>query len=194
MDQITLKLIGASALLMHSDKFSDPLNPATRAHKTLTSKRTKTDEDYVAIARSEWEGGLYHNDEIGPYMPTQNIRSAIIDGGKLNKLGANIKRSVLILEDKSRLEYKGPRDVESMWTSGRFHDVRSVVVSRGRVMRYRPKFEQWSLTITLTYDPKVIEREQLIACARNAGTFIGIGDFRPNKGGQMGRFSVEVVQ
>jgi hypothetical protein len=193
MENLKVRLIGVSPLLMHSDKFADPLNPETKAHKAITSKRKKTDEDHAAIARSEWFGGLYYDREIGPYLPTQNIRSAIVDGAKLNKLGTHVKRSVLILEDQAKLEYKGPRDASALWDSGRFHDARSVVVGTSRLMRYRPKFDDWAVTLNVMYNPEVIDRDQLIACMKNAGKFIGIGDFRPNKGGQLGRFDVEVM-
>ena len=37
---------------MHSDKFANPLHPATKAHKALTGKRKKTDDDHEAIAKS----------------------------------------------------------------------------------------------------------------------------------------------
>ena len=39
MQSVTLKLIGQSALLLHSDRGANPLAAETVAHKALTSKR-----------------------------------------------------------------------------------------------------------------------------------------------------------
>ena len=50
MKSIKVKLSGSSALLMHSDRFANPLDPLTKAHKELTGKRKKTDDDHIAIA------------------------------------------------------------------------------------------------------------------------------------------------
>jgi hypothetical protein len=111
----------------------------------------------------------------------------------LNKLGAAMQRGTVILDDKIPLEYVGPRTIEGLWNDPRFRDARSVVVSRARLMRYRPMFQEWAVTVDLTFDPQILEADQIFQCAENAGKFIGLGDFRPNKGGSFGRFTVESV-
>lgn len=194
MDVITLKLTSASALLMHSDRLANPLDPMTRAHKTLTDKRKRTQEDHELIAHSEWRWSMYWAEGIGPYLPSANIRSAIVEGGKLSKLGKALQRGTLILDDKIPLQYSGPREPDAMWDSGQFYDCRSVVVGTKRIMRYRPMFLSWSVQVDITYDASVIDAAQILQSARAAGNLIGIGDFRPNKGGNFGRFDVEQVK
>lgn len=188
MNIIKLKIIGTRPLLMHSDKFADPLNPLTKAHKELTSKRKKTDEDHEAIAKSEWLGGLYI-DEKGPYLPGVNIESSIIAGGKLSKMGTALKRSIEIMDEKCHLVYDGPRSAEKLWHAG-FYDARSVKVQSARLMRYRPLFRQWECECSIAFDPDSINREQVIRCLEDAGQYCGVGDYRP----KFGRFRVEVVE
>lgn len=187
MQIIKLKIVGTRPLLMHSDKFADPLNPLTKAHKQLTGKRKKTDEDHEAIAKSEWLGGLYI-DEIGPYIPGINIESSLVAGGKLSKLGTQLKRSVEIMDEKCYLDYAGPKEPEALWNAG-FYDSRSVKVQSARLMRYRPLFRQWSCDVSVMFDAESINRDQVIQCLKDAGIYCGIGDFRP----KFGRFSVEVL-
>lgn len=193
MKQITLKFIGTSPLLQACDRLADPLDPATIRHKELTSKRKKTEEDHALIARSQWQGLLYWDDELGIYMPTQNIRASIIGGAKLNKLGMQIKRGTIMMEAKVPLDYGKKLTIDQLWEQG-YIDRRSVVVSQARVMAYRPKFAKWSLQATLTYDESTLDENQIIQSAENAGRFIGIGGFRPEKGGTFGRFDVEKVK
>jgi len=194
MKTVTLKLTAESPILMHSDRYADPLDPMTKAHKVLTSKRKKQDEDHEAIAKSEWMGGLYHDDDIGPYIPGQNVKSSLVGAAKFHRMGATFKRSVLILDDRIKLEYSGPRDPEKLWGISKHVDSRSVVVGQSRLMRYRPKFHDWTLTVNVVFSPEMLEESDLIRAAENAGMFIGIGDYRPEKGGAFGRFSVEVVK
>lgn len=193
MDLLTMRFTGTSPLLMHSDRLANPLDAATKAHKALTIKNKKTDEDHEAIARSEWRSALYWNQEIGPYLPTANLRAVIVDAGKLAKLGAAIQRGTLLLADKEPLHYKGPRDPDTLWSSGLYYDCRSVVFSKKRLMRYRPMFTEWAINVSIMYDPKVVEARQLLACAETGGRLIGLGDYRPNKGGWFGRFDVQQV-
>ena len=190
MENLKLRFTGQSALLMHSDRYANPLDAMAKRHKQLTSKRKKTDEDHVEIARSEWEGSLYFDDSAGPYMPSINVRSCIVEGGKLNKLGAAIQRGTIIMDDVLPLAYDGPRTLDALWADAKFRDVRSVVVARQRLMRCRPRFSAWGVEFDIYYDPSIIDRAQLFQAAVNAGQFIGLGDYRPNKGGPFGRFEV----
>lgn len=188
MEIIKLKITGTRPLLMHADIFADPLNPLTKAHKELTSKRKKTDEDHEAIAKSEWRGGLYFDEVEGPYIPGVNLEASIVAGAKMAKLGSTVKKAVEVLDERCRLEYTGPRDVAGLWEA-RFYDARSVKVQTARLMRYRPMFRNWHFIAEIAFDETVINRNELLKAINDAGQLCGIGDYRP----KFGRFSVEVL-
>jgi hypothetical protein len=192
MKQLKLKINGISPVLLACDRLADPLDKKTIAHKELTSKRKKTEEDHFAIARSQWEGLLYWDDEIGVYMPSQNIRASLVGGAKLNKLGMQIKRGTMILEEKITLNYGKKLTVQQLWDQ-KYIDRRSVVVSQARVMAYRPKFDVWSLSFEIIYDESILDEKQILSSFENAGKFIGIGGFRPEKGGIFGRYEILVI-
>lgn len=187
MKTIQVNITGLRPLLMHADVFADPLNPLTKAHKALTSKRKKTDDDHEAIAKSEWRGGLYFDEEVGPYIPGVNIEAALVSGAKLSKLGTQVKRSVEIMDERCKLEYEGPRSVQALWDRG-FYDARSVKVGQARIMRYRPIFRHWKAVCVIAYDPETIDRDQVLKCLEDGGQYCGVGDYRP----RFGRFNVEV--
>lgn len=192
MNTIKLKFTGTSPYLMHSDRYANPLDPMTKAHKEITSKRKKTEEDQLAIARSEYTGSLYlDGDKV--VVPTINIRASLIDGAKLNKLGTAFQKGTMILEEHVPLEHGGPRDWRKLFDNPSYVDCRSVVVSRARLMRYRPRFNDWSFTVEIVYDETIIDRDSILLSARNAGSFCGIGDYRPVKRGPFGRYEVEEV-
>ncbi len=193
MNTLKVKLTGTSPLLMHSARFADPLDPATKAHKVLTSKRKRTDADLEAIAKSEWIGGLYFNDKVGPYIPTTNIKACLTDGAKVNKLGSTVKKAVIALDDVARLEYDGPRTIEEMWADSKFVYVCAVIVGRARIMRYRPCFHGWSLKCEFLFDEQTIDAAQLVEAFDNAGRLVGLGDYRPVNSGTFGRFTVEQI-
>lgn len=192
MKELTLKITGISPILLSCDKLADPLDPATVAHKALTSKRKKTEEDHLAIARSQWEGLLYWDDEMNVILPTQNIRATMLNGAKMNKLGTQIKRGTIMLEDKVPLNYGKKLTKDQLWEA-RYLDRRSVVVSNARVMAYRPKFKDWTATFTIAYDESILDESDIVRSMQNAGSFVGIGGFRPEKSGTFGRFEVEVA-
>lgn len=189
MEIIKFRITGTRPLLMHSDKFVDPLNPLTVEHKKLTSVKKKTDETHVAIAYSEWRAGMHYDEGIGPYIPSTMIEANIISGAKLSKLGTHAKRAIEVLDFKVPLQYEGPRTIEGLWEQ-RFYDARSVKVQTARLMRYRPMWLNWWAEFELAFDGEVLDRSQVISAVEAGGALIGIGDYRP----KFGRFSVEVVQ
>jgi hypothetical protein len=108
MEALKIKVTGTHPLLMHSDKFANPLAPETKAHKELTSKRKKTDEDHEAIARSEFIAGAYWDEQTGFFVPGQNFDASFLAGAKLQKLGTHWKRGALVLEGRVKLLHDGP--------------------------------------------------------------------------------------
>lgn len=191
MQAITLKFTGESAMLLHSDRGANPIHPDSVAHKALTSKRRKTDEDHMAIAKSEYLLGFYGGDEIA--IPSTNIKSTLVEGAKLNKLGSAFNRCVMILSDMVPVAHSGPKSKAKMWETPACVDVRSVKFGQARLMRYRPRLNDWSLMVDVMFDEMMVEKGQIIAAAENAGRYIGLGDYRPAKGGPFGRFAVEVL-
>ena len=194
MEILKLELTGLSPLLMHSERGANPLDPDTKAMKAVTGKKKKTDEDYEEMALRDWSMAMYFDDEIGPYIPGLNIRASIVAGGKMNKLGTTLQKGTMILATKIPLEYEGPRKIKELWANPKYRDIRSVVVGQARTMRCRPIFHSWKLIVDVNYDTKIIDTDNIMLSAENAGSYIGIGDFRPGKGnGSYGRYEVKIV-
>lgn len=71
-------------------------------------------------------------------------------------------------------------------------DARPVVIpaTKGRIMRYRPKYERWSLRFEMTILTDLIDTDTAHMFLNEAGLQIGVGDFRPQKRGPFGTFRV----
>lgn len=188
MIEFSITLHGTAGLLMHSARLSNPLDPAAKALKKVSAKRSKTDDDHEEMARLEHAGGLYHDIDLGPYIPGENIARALVDGAKLSKRGVKVTRGVFISSDINPLSYDGPRDIDGLWKDGRFRHMASVKVGTARVMRCRPFFQNWALEATGILDPSVLELDEIADIATTAGQMIGLGDWRP----RYGRFTATV--
>lgn len=189
MIKFSITLTGTAPLLMHNSRLSNPLDAATKALKKYTGKRNKTDEDHEAIARLEFAGGLYFDSDMGPFIPGENIARCLVDGAKLTKMGVKVTRGVFIATDVNPVAYNGPRDEDGLWNAGWRH-MASVKVGTSRTMRCRPWFPEWRVQAERIVDPSVLELSDIAAIADNAGSLIGLGDWRP----RFGRFTATVEQ
>lgn len=184
--EMTLTLIGVGPMLMHNERLANPLDPIARQMKEITSKRKKTDDDIAELARLEFEGGLYWDADLGPYVPSWNIKRSVQDGAKLNKLGKAVERALTPLVQSVPLRYQGPRDVDGLWRAG-YYDIRSVKVGTNKVSRCRPRFEAWTLEVPCDLATDVLNVAELEQVIRNAGLMVGLGDFRQRFGRYEGK-------
>jgi len=69
-------------------------------------------------------------------------------------------------------------------------DARPVVIQKARIVRYRPRFDKWELDFTLRLHDDQLPTEVIKEILDYAGLYVGIGDFRPGKGGKFGKFMV----
>lgn len=182
---------GTRPLLMHNERLASPLNPYSRRIAELAGVRAKTEEQLWQIARLQFEGGMYFDEQLGPYIPANMLRKSLIKGARHYRAGKQVERGVSIADFMMPLGYDGPRDIEGLWGGGRspFVDLRPVKVpGGGRVDRCRPVFHNWVIEAEVILDPQAIDAKKFGEAARWAGDMEGIGDYRE----MYGRFSVAI--
>jgi hypothetical protein len=57
-------------------------------------------------------------------------------------------------------------------------------------VRYRPVFKDWELEFDINIGDDQIPIEVIKQALDHAGLYVGIGDFRPGRGGKFGKFMV----
>ncbi len=103
-------------------------------------------------------------------------------------------REGLIVEEVEEFDYDRSlgTNAEELALSVQF--TVGVVVRRARVLRTRARFDEWAATIRVDTDPELVDREQLLTWLDIGGRRIGVGNWRPEKSGQFGRFEVKNIQ
>lgn len=174
MEKVTVRIEGTSPLLMH--RF--PIGDEDQKSKTKNLKKTEDDVDSY----------LYVDDQGALVQPSTHIIGALkkagakfqITGqGKMTYKNLMGSGAVIIDPDMIPHEYQD-------WEIDR----RPVVVQRSRIVRSRPLLKKWALTFEAEYDDEEISKATFKELLDYAGRRVGIGDFRPEKGGPFGRFIV----
>lgn len=189
MEQIKIRITGTAPLMMHADTLANPLSPITKAHKELTGKRKKTDDDHLAIARSEFLAGCYWSRDEGFFIPGQNLDATFLGGAKLQKMGVHWKRACMVLENRVKLLHDGPATPDKLWEDPSYVDCRGVKVGAAKLMRYRPIFLDWAAELTVTVNTDVLDVNEAKKAIEDGGALIGTCEYRP----RFGRFEVAYV-
>jgi len=161
--------------------------------KAVSSKRKKTDADHDELARLEWFAGLYRTDN-DLVIPAHVLESALVAGAKKSKRGVQAKSGLFIAEH-APMSFTGKPDqindntLAELFDSGSFTFTCGVRVGTAKVMRTRPMFKDWSLLVSIQYDPDVLNSRDIEEIVTDAGRQVGIGDWRP----KYGRFTATPV-
>lgn len=194
MKELKVKITGMRPLVLHNGLMADPTNPYTVAIKKITSKGSKklTEHDYAERDRLEWEAGLYWSDEIGGIViPSDNLERCILEGAKKNRLGKDFAAAVFVQEPEVKAEHRlAGKTKERIYADAGYTLRKGVKVQLSRIIRIRPMLPSgWSLAFTVEFDESIVNRQAVITALTEAGSLVGLGDWRP----KFGRFSVEVL-
>jgi hypothetical protein len=187
MKILKYKAIGTAPLLMHSDKTANPLNSYTKKLKEFTGKRNKTDDDHLAIAEIEFEASLYWNERQGYFIPSANIEATLLASAKHFKLGQLWKQAAVVINDAPLIFRHSKLPPAELFKLPQYVDIRTVKVQASKNMRCRPIFHEWNFEFEVMLDEGKLNESQVDQVIKNAGSYIGIADWRP----KFGRFEVE---
>ena len=182
----TLKITwkGISPLIMHSCKCVNPLHPISKEIRKLNDKPRgqKLTEELERLSDLEWEAGAYWQDGIGLYIPGENVEATIRNGAKVNKKGKDIEKYVNVTDLYIPFNYGENLSKKELIKRLEYRDTRPMVVSRSRILRTRPRFDQWNITFNLIYDESKIDLDTIVNAMTYAGSYVGLCDSRPKYG------------
>lgn len=168
--KVRVDMKGKTALLMH--KF-----PMVEIE--AIEKKSKEDQAEISAYRDEKSGNLY--------IPGLNIQRALVAGATYSKgkgrssLQKQVAACVMVEPEYVDLgikEYK--------------IDSRPIVVpaTKGRIIRHRPRIDDWGASFFVEYDDSLLTEAQLRKVIDDTLERVGLLDFRPEKKGPFGRAMV----
>jgi hypothetical protein len=138
------------------------------------------------------EAKLYvgHDDKT-LIIPQPNLLRCLVEGGRFHKIGraqVTTKTSSLLY---ACLDIEGaeiPLLHKQPWKV----DTRAVRIpaTGGRILAHRPMFDDWRLEFNAKLDTEICGVKLIRQIINDAGSRIGLGDYRPATKGPFGKFSV----
>ena len=186
MKKIDVTLKGIAPLLMHSPRGVDPTDPLQKKMREITSKgsKKKTAADLLEQDWLEFQLAIYYENGR-PVIPDSAILGTLQAGARANRRGREVQAGVEVADEFAPLDYAGPRGLRELYDA-RFVDRRPAGVQKARVMRVRPRFNEWAVSFRLLVDDEVMNVADVKTALDTAGLRCGLLDYRP----RFGRFEV----
>lgn len=182
MGRVRCNLVGTTPLIMHrfaSKAWHELLLPSPKKNAAEKAESLKHDpvgefREALYMNRSKSEPALFH-------YPTnafaKALAAAAIDIPGATK--SQMSRLTSIYSTQINM-FGCPELFMAM--------VRSSDMARTPDVRSRPIFSEWACSIEIQFVSSLIKERQLINLLAAAGIIVGLGDWRPQKGGPYGQF------
>lgn len=192
LEVIAVEVEGLSPLLQH--KWDEKNLKEIRDRNTGKVNKDKGARDF-RNPEEEFNGARYIDRKGRDCCPAVQFKKAMAavaaEKAIHNVTKASIFRWVQVTSmDRSSVDLvpiehdqKQPRCREDMVRVGPFG-------KRVAMLRYRPEYNNWRCQIQIQFNASVISAEQMVNLLNWAGMGIGIGEWRPEKSGDFGRFRV----
>jgi hypothetical protein len=180
---INCTVTGLSPLLVHAIPAHVLFPEATRAALNGGEKKTPQEQARASL----YLGG---KDGKTPVLPAANIYKAIIEAGRLHKVGKRqittrdtsmVPSGIWIEESELVIESPEPWTVHSKMVTNE--------ATKSKVPSHRPRWDKWSVSFTLQVDDETFSENLVRTLVNDAGKRIGVGSHRPERKGPFGRFS-----
>lgn len=176
---VTIKVEGITPLLMN------PLNEkAQQLLKQYWDGMKKPKEKTKVTPKEIAEAKIYYTPDGKIGFPSSGFKRGIETVmPQFDKYGKkDIKGGVFFLEEIVPIKFK-IKKVNQGWG-------RSSGMNRTPMPTIRPEFTEWSCELKTRFNTEIINLEQLINLLNWAGTYCGLGDWRPEKRGTYGQYQV----
>ena len=176
--RIEVPIQGISPLIVHrfgakaTKEMEDKKLGKAKSAKHVITNPKKEFEDAKHISAEGWEG-----------FPVGGMKKCIVRGAKAVGLTmTDIRAGVFIEPDCQRTNLFRIHGKSEL----RKDHVR--LSSGAPDIRYRPEYIEWGATLVITFNEGLLSKDQLLQAVYAAGYGTGIGDWRPERGGDFGRF------
>ena len=142
-----------------------------------------------------WKERLHVTDNGEVYIPASALKQCLVGGAKyLNEKikGQGQKTWAGKIEKAVRCPDDVPLGIKAGDVTGEWIYVNADGVrgSGKRVYRCFPRIDSWKAEVTLLILDPILDPDTVVRQLTAAGAFIGIGRWRPEKGGENGTFTV----
>ena len=182
---VVFEITGKSPLLMHNPS-------AMKAHDGTIKKPT-----VIPTPEEEARLGLYLNGDGQLYVPAVSFRNAIMSAGVGKKIGKQTAWKMIscgCFAIETQCVLVNVKTNKALTTYTNVNQARVVIPKGGAVIRCRGEVANWKTKLALEIDDDFITPPQVLELFTLAGRMIGVMDWRPEKKGIYGRFSVAVMK
>lgn len=178
--RVAVRLNGESPLIVH--RFEEKA-----ITEMLAKQRGLPFERQKKNPHKDYEASKYINEKGQDCIPVMTVKKAMIEASTFSDdmTKKQTRGGFFILGEYAPLDFDQVRMRKDM--------VRLSGIGRTPDIRFRAEYLGWSVDLVIEFNPRLLTPDQLLYLLREAGSSVGICEWRIQKDGNYGAFSVETL-
>lgn len=184
--KVKIPIRGTTPLIVH--RFSEKAKKAM-----LDAMQGKKSPKQAKDPEAEYEAAFYRLKDGERYgFPAIGFKQAMVSATRF--FGKDV--SMVLVRQTVFVHGEEGEDQPLIPIDGTPH-MREDVVTVGRGghdLRYRPEFPEWSATVPVEFVTATFTLDSVVSLIEAAGLGVGVGEWRPEKNGDFGQFTVDTTR
>jgi hypothetical protein len=178
VETVNVEVIGTSPLICRNwSQTQKDLMLAKQTKRACKAREAKKPE-------RDYEESLYRHPQGGYGFPAVAFKAAAVRAGTYAEMKMTFLRGAFhVSGEMVKLNGEPSMREDMVRLQGKVADI-----------RYRGQFAEWSAVVPIQVNVSVLSIEQLANLLVIAGFAVGVGEWRPEKNGQYGRFEIGSIQ
>jgi hypothetical protein len=177
IETVTIEVTGTSPLICH--KWSDKAKKQMLDKQTKAATRAKTAKN----PEQDFKDSLYVHPNGGYGFPSVAFKAAAVRAGTYVDMKMTFLRGAFhVTGELVRISGEPSMREDMVRLQGKTADI-----------RHRGEFKEWTASVPLHLNTSALSIEQVANLFLIAGFAVGVGEWRPERNGQYGRFEVGAI-
>lgn len=140
---------------------------------------------------AEYQATMYRTEDGGYGFPVVGFKAAIVSAARFygKEVSMVRLRQCLFMQGVQSDDQK--QILTPIVGIPRMREDAVTVGMKGRDLRYRAEFLDWTAVLDITYITSMLDGNSVLSLIDAAGRGVGVGEWRPEKSGQNGTFRVD---
>lgn len=185
LETLRIPIVGETPLIVHkfSEKAKRQMLDAMQGRKKVKEPRDP---------QADYESSMYRTKD-GYGFPAVGFKACTVSAARFYGKDVTMTQLRQLLYFRGTIfETGGSPLVEIVGEPHMREDV--VRIGQGTDLRYRAEFSEWSAHLEVSYVTSSLARESVLSLIDAGGTGVGVGEWRPEKSGDFGRFRIDADQ
>lgn len=182
--RLLVPIIGTTPLIVHRWDEKAKL-------KMLGEMQGRKEPKKPKDPQAEYEATLYRTADGGFGFPVVGFKAAVVSAARFYGKEVSMVRLRQCLFFQGVPSDDGKQILTPVTGVPRMREDAVTVGMKGRDLRYRAEFLEWTAVLDVTFITSMLDANSVLSLVDAAGRGVGVGEWRPEKSGQNGTFTVD---